>query len=119
MTKTKRTRKTKDSELATYEMMENLCDSQHRYITQRDKLFEHYRLANERLMNNNMRLQNRNLSLHTQNETQMNNFKLVAREALTMYQEMDRSGQFEDFLNEKISLNIEQLNKDCSNESEH
>jgi len=119
MTKAKRTRKTKDSELATYEMMENLCESQHRYITQRDKLLDHYRTSNERLMENNMRLQRRNSQLLRTNEAQYDNFKLVAQQAIEMWQEMEKSGQFNDFLEEKINLNTEQLRKDVEGKTEH
>lgn len=119
MTKAKKIRKTKDSELATYEMMENLCESQHRYITQRDKLLDHYRASNERLQESNMRLQRRNMQLHKTNENQFYNFKLVSQQAIAMWQEMEKSGQFDDFLEEKISLNTEQLQKDLDNKTEH
>lgn len=119
MTKAKRTRKPKDTELTTYEMMENLCESQHRYITQRDKLLDHYRASNERLMESNLRLQRRNGQLLKTNEDQFDNFKLVAQQAIQMWHKMEESGQFEDFLEEKINLNTEQLMKDVEGKTEH
>lgn len=99
--------------------MENLCESQHRYITQRDKLLDHYRASNEHLMESNLRLQRCNGQLLKTNEDQFDNFKLVAQQAIQMWHKMEESGQFEDFLEEKINLNTEQLMKDVDGKTEH
>lgn len=111
---TKRTRKKKeDSEWLTqtvpYAMLDDLCCKQHKYIEHRDTFMDRLKETYDRTLRHNYRLQERVNKLEEQNKIQTENFTIVANETILMWQELEKCGRHEKFLEEKITTNIAQL----------
>ena len=102
-------RKNNDQKLATYEMLDNLCQKQHQYIVQRDAMLDKILNYNSSLSKSNTNTILRIRELEEQIKNQEDNFKIVANEMILMWNELEKCGGHESFLNEKITTNIEEL----------
>ena len=114
---TKTTRKKKEnleweSQTVPYKMLDDLCCKQQKYIEHRDTFMDRLKETQDRTLRHNYRLQERVKQLEEQNKTQEDNFVVVARECILMWQEMEKCGSHEKFLREKITTNIDQLEAD-------
>lgn len=112
-TKTKRKKKVdtefKETKIVPYQMLDDLCVAQMKYIETRDATMDRLVDFNSRLSRTNARYTARETELSGQIDRLESTLKKIVHQTLLMYQEMDRSGYHEKFLNEQIDLNIADL----------
>ena len=113
-TAVKRKRKKKaDTEFETktvpYAMLDDLCVKQQTYIEHRDTFMTRLGESHSKTLRHNYRLQERVKQLETQIQNQEDNFKIYVTECLKMWQELEACGRHENFLEEKVKVNLEWL----------